>query len=480
MADISNAAIFIAMTPCRVADTRNAAGTYGGPILTAGTARTWDIDASPCTGIPTGGVAAFALNLTVVAPVASGYIAVYPAGSAMPGSATISWESAGTIRSNDAIIPGNSSGITVFPGATTHLVIDINGYYVDGSGGISMNTGRHMWLYGSNATEFFFAWNKDNTTTSTFGASVHGYRNGGAANVPALRGEVSAATGTALAILGKHASVTDKSTAILGIGGNVGWTDSGNTAVVGVRGRADGGAYNVGVFGEGTGGGMQGYRVDAAGVLQTRGVVGGSGSDGLWTPNNLTATGVKAFLEPHPTDAGKVIRYIALEGGEAGTYFRGRGRIRGGYAIIDVPEDFRMVSDEEGLTVQVTPIGQTANVAVMDMNLDRITIKASRDVEFFYTVNGVRNAFPAVPVFEADHSYFIPEGPNDRIDGKVFNDVLKQRLIDNGTYNADGSVNMRTAVAMGWVAIWEAKEAERQQYIQTYVPRDPLAEEPPN
>ena len=65
-----------------------------------------------------------------------------------------------------------------------------------------------------------------------------------------------------------------------------------------------------------------------------------------------------------------VIRYVALEGPESGTYFRGRGKIVRGVAEIAVPDSFRMVTDAEGLSIQVTPIGEMATVAVWRIGLD--------------------------------------------------------------------------------------------------------------
>ncbi len=38
---------FVAMTPCRIADTRNATGAFGGPELTAGTSRIFNVPQSP-------------------------------------------------------------------------------------------------------------------------------------------------------------------------------------------------------------------------------------------------------------------------------------------------------------------------------------------------------------------------------------------------------------------------------------------------
>ena len=79
--------------------------------------------------------------------------------------------------------------------------------------------------------------------------------------------------------------------------------------------------------------------------------------------------GAKYFVEPHPRQADMVILYVALEGPESGTYFRGKGKFQNGVATIQVPEDFRMLTDEEGLSVQITPIGGMASVGVLRIGL---------------------------------------------------------------------------------------------------------------
>jgi hypothetical protein len=55
---------FVPVSPCRVMDTRLAAGPFGGPAMTAGSTRDVPIPASPC-GIPLN-AAAYSLNVTVV------------------------------------------------------------------------------------------------------------------------------------------------------------------------------------------------------------------------------------------------------------------------------------------------------------------------------------------------------------------------------------------------------------------------------
>ena len=77
MADISDASIFVAVTPCRVVDTRGAAGPYGAPPMTGNIFRTFDIDSGPCTGIPAGS-AAYSLSIGAILPPADGFLKAWP------------------------------------------------------------------------------------------------------------------------------------------------------------------------------------------------------------------------------------------------------------------------------------------------------------------------------------------------------------------------------------------------------------------
>lgn len=108
---------------------------------------------------------------------------------------------------------------------------------------------------------------------------------------------------------------------------------------------------------------------------------------------DFVASGTKSFVEPHPYDPTKEIRFVCLEGNEAGTYFRGRARLVDGEAVIAVPEDFALVSEAAGMTVQVTARGPGADLWVAESGLDRVVVRGARDVEFDYFVNGVRAGY---------------------------------------------------------------------------------------
>ncbi len=125
-----NALAFYPATPCRVADTRGAAGTFGGPSMGADQTRDFPIPLSSCAIPSTAG--AYALNVTVVPdPVVEylGYLSTWPAGQARPFVSTLnSW--AGKVVANAALVPaGNSGSISVFVTNQTDVILDVNGYF---------------------------------------------------------------------------------------------------------------------------------------------------------------------------------------------------------------------------------------------------------------------------------------------------------------------------------------------------------------
>ena len=120
---------FHTLTPCRVLDTRNAAGPYGGPALAAGAQRLFTL-AGRC-GIPAT-AQAVSVNLTVVAPAQTGHLQAYPGGITPPPASVINF-GAGQTRANNAILPLAADGtLAVRPGmasGTVHLLLDVNGYF---------------------------------------------------------------------------------------------------------------------------------------------------------------------------------------------------------------------------------------------------------------------------------------------------------------------------------------------------------------
>jgi hypothetical protein len=127
-----NAMVFVAMTPCRIADTRASQGfpgAFGAPSLVGGaTGRTFPIQSNTACPVPSN-AQAYSLNLTIVAPAPYGFITAYPTPGPMPLAATLNWATP-LIVGNAAIVPAGTNGsVDIFASAATDLVIDINGYY---------------------------------------------------------------------------------------------------------------------------------------------------------------------------------------------------------------------------------------------------------------------------------------------------------------------------------------------------------------
>ena len=119
---------FIPVTPCRVADTRNPNGAFGGPFLGAGTTRGFTIPDSSC-GIPNT-AQAYSLNATVVPKGSLGFLTMFPCGEPVPLASTLN-SIDGRIKAGAAIVPAGTSGAAcAFVTNDTDLVLDINGYFV--------------------------------------------------------------------------------------------------------------------------------------------------------------------------------------------------------------------------------------------------------------------------------------------------------------------------------------------------------------
>ena len=155
MTDISFAIPFVAVAPCRVADTRGLgfSGQAGPPALNTGP-RTFQITGtvagvpSQC-GIPTG-ADAVSFQFTIVSPNTAGNLIAWPAGGSAPTISVLNWSAGETALGNGTIVPLSAAGAisvqinAAVGGATGHLVLDVNGYFSD-----DLPSGQHFEVAGS-------------------------------------------------------------------------------------------------------------------------------------------------------------------------------------------------------------------------------------------------------------------------------------------------------------------------------------------
>lgn len=121
---------FYTVTPCRVVDTRNPAGPWGGPALAANTERRFTV-VGQC-GIPTN-AGAVAVNVSATGASTGGNFRVYPAGVPLPMSATVNY-SAGQTRSNNGTYELGGSQLAVYctqGSGTAHFILDVFGWFED-------------------------------------------------------------------------------------------------------------------------------------------------------------------------------------------------------------------------------------------------------------------------------------------------------------------------------------------------------------
>ncbi len=112
-----------------MADTRDPNGPYGGPALSAGEVRSFEMPGR--CGIPAE-AGAVALNVIVTQPSAPGFLSLYPLGIAPPLASTINF-GPGQTRANNAIVQLGSGGSIVVDNrqtsGATHVILDVVGYF---------------------------------------------------------------------------------------------------------------------------------------------------------------------------------------------------------------------------------------------------------------------------------------------------------------------------------------------------------------
>jgi hypothetical protein len=124
--------VFVAMVPCRLMDTRDGSLPYpfGPPSMNGPVTRTVTVPTLARCGIPYDAVA-YSVNFTVVPFGGLSYLSAWPTPYRPSPEVSILNSFDGRVVANAAVVPAGVNGsIDVFVTNPTHVIIDINGYYV--------------------------------------------------------------------------------------------------------------------------------------------------------------------------------------------------------------------------------------------------------------------------------------------------------------------------------------------------------------
>ena len=103
---------------------------------------TVDVQITGQGGVPASGVSAVAMNVTVTGPTGSGFITLYPAGTARPLAANINFTPGKTVANLAVVKLGTGGKVSLYNSTgNTQVIFDVAGWYEDPSSG---NAGRYV------------------------------------------------------------------------------------------------------------------------------------------------------------------------------------------------------------------------------------------------------------------------------------------------------------------------------------------------
>ncbi|MFI9641178.1 hypothetical protein ACIG87_14130 [Micromonospora sp. NPDC051925] len=134
---------YYSVAPARLLDTRN--GT-GAPVGKIGAGKKVDLQVSGRGGVPTSGVGAVVLNVTVTGPTAASFLTAYPAGESRPTASSINFAKDWLGSNNVTVKLGTGGKVSVFNNSgSTDVIVDVVGFYAGDDTLTNRNGGQYEW-----------------------------------------------------------------------------------------------------------------------------------------------------------------------------------------------------------------------------------------------------------------------------------------------------------------------------------------------
>lgn len=123
--------LFHAVEPTRILDTRTG---FDAPAGAIGPDASLDVQVTGQGGMPSTGVSAVVLNVTVTEPTSAGFLTVWPAGEARSSASNVNFGAGQTVANAVTAAVGAGGRVTVYNAVgTSHVIADVTGWYGDGT-----------------------------------------------------------------------------------------------------------------------------------------------------------------------------------------------------------------------------------------------------------------------------------------------------------------------------------------------------------
>src|SRR5439155_2878112 len=115
-----------ALAPARILDTRTGVGAPKAPLGQGGSL---DVSITGQDGVPSSGVAAVVLNVTVTGTTAGSYLTVWPKGVPRPLASNLNWTAGKTVPNLVEVEVGVDGQVSIFNAlGSTNVIFDVAGY----------------------------------------------------------------------------------------------------------------------------------------------------------------------------------------------------------------------------------------------------------------------------------------------------------------------------------------------------------------
>ncbi len=120
---------FVPVAPCRVSDTR-IPGLIIAPNVEIGAGTKRDFRIGGYCGVPAS-ARAFSINVTAIPLEPLSYLTLWPAGEPQPFTSLLNSYTGSVVAAGAIVKAGTNAAVSIFATQRTHIVIDVNGYFVE-------------------------------------------------------------------------------------------------------------------------------------------------------------------------------------------------------------------------------------------------------------------------------------------------------------------------------------------------------------